>query len=60
VLKTRGFVNVFISFFNFFQASRFGGGVDHLGNTWENPYIRGLDHLILDFGFWTILDFGKK
>jgi hypothetical protein len=19
-----------------------------------------LDHLILDFGFWTILDFGKK
>ena len=30
VLKIRSFENFFLSFLNFFQASRFGGRVDHL------------------------------
>ena len=47
VLKIRSFENVFISFLNFFQASRFLGGLDHLGNIyWKIPMLGGLDHLI--------------
>jgi hypothetical protein len=28
--------------------------VDPLGNTQENPYSRGVDPLILDFGGWIL------
>jgi hypothetical protein len=33
VQKIRSFTNFFLSFLNFFQASRFGERVDPLGNT---------------------------
>ena len=58
VVKIRSFENVFFSFLNFFQASRFLGGLDHLGNTLENPYLRGVGSFNL--GFWILDNFGFR
>ena len=47
--------------FLFLISSRrhvWGGGVDHLGNTLENPYIRGVGSFNL--GFWILDNFGFR